>query len=73
MESVRVSEYDNKHYFEAEEYFDLFVCGSLSINFDLGDLEDSKAVLDNFDDLWNGAEVLIEHLEEVSINGGYNY
>ncbi len=68
MESISVSEYDNRHYYEAQESLPISVTGSISITFDLDTLPQGETVLSNFKVNLDEAEERLDSIDYVSVD-----
>lgn len=64
LESISVSEYDNKHYFEAEEYMPLLVIGTISVKFPsvYGGIEK-----EDVSQLLKNAEIRIDKIDNIVV------
>jgi hypothetical protein len=69
MQSTSVSEYDNDHYFSAEETMELSIEGTLSITFDLESIQDNESVLDNLETKLDEADWELESIYDVKVIG----
>lgn len=65
--SINVSEYGNRHYFEAEEEFDVLVKGSIALSLNLSKAETDAKFLEELTNLISNMEIETSEIEDVSI------
>ncbi|GKS58175.1 hypothetical protein YTPLAS18_17020 [Nitrospira sp.] len=73
QESISVSEYNNDHYFEAQERHEVSVSGVLGITFDLDSLEPGELVSDNLDVMLDEASITLNDIHEIRIKQPPDY
>jgi hypothetical protein len=64
---ISVSEYDNKHYFSAEEEYELTVYGFLSIDLSSETIEKVEEKMKNFKELLTNSSITIDSIEKIII------
>lgn len=67
MEHIGISEYGNRHYYEAQEEFQLNVIGKLALSLDLAALEHDNFFIQNLDDVLEKISVEASEIEEVTV------
>jgi len=65
--SISVSEYGNRHFFEAEEEFEVFVKGSIAISLDISKAETDDKFWEELPSLINSMEIETSEIADVSI------
>lgn len=66
-ESISVSEYDNRHYYEAGEEFNLAVRGKIAISLYLATVPPGKKVSDYIDAVTENSKIEVSEIEDVSV------
>lgn len=66
-DSIGISEYGNRHYFEAEEEFEVIVQGAIAISLDITRANSEIEFLEALPDLISTIEIDISEIEEVSV------
>ncbi len=66
-ESISVSEYDNRHYYEAEEEFNLAVRGELAITLDLASVPQGENITSHIGVVTGNSKVEVSEIEDVSV------
>ena len=66
-EGISVIEYDNRHYFEAEENLDVEVCGKIVITLDLSSVTKGKNIIEYLDDIIESTVIEISKISDVSV------
>lgn len=65
--SISVSEYDNKHYFEAEEEFNLLIDGAISLTVDLSVADEEKDFKKEISKIIRTMKVEASEIDEISV------
>lgn len=66
-ESIGISEYDNRHYFEAEEDFRLVVSGSIAISLDLTRVPHEGVLLEHLDNVLDDIQIEVSEIKNISV------
>lgn len=62
-----MSEYDNKHYFEAEEEFNLLIKGAISLTVDLSVADEEKNFKEEISKIIQTMKVEASEIDEISV------
>lgn len=65
--SISISEYDNKHYFEAEEEFKLSVKGSIAISLDLSEVAHDENLIESLPTILDSMQIEASEIDDVSV------
>lgn len=72
--TINISEYDNRHYFEAEEEFSLTVSGRIAVTFNLLQVPNGETILNYLDNLISSMSVEVSEIDEITVNNpDYEY
>ncbi len=66
-QNISVSEYDNKHYYQAEEDYNIFIDGYISINVVFSSLDDVITEIESFNKILSQSEILIDEINEIKV------
>jgi hypothetical protein len=66
-ESIGISEYDNRHYFEAEEEFRLVVSGSIAVSLDFTRVPHEGEFLEHLDNVLDEIQIEVSEIEDISV------
>ena len=72
LSHISVSEYDNRHYYEAQERLDLSIDGILSISFDLSFLEQEETIIEHIDILLDESDINVDSIDNIEVVHQYS-
>lgn len=67
MEHIGISEYGNRHYYQAQEEFQLNIVGKLALSLDLGVIDHDDLLIDNLEHVLKKISVEASEIEEVTV------
>ena len=70
--NISVSEYDNRHYFKAEEDFSLTVTGRIAVTVDFSKVPHGESLIDHLDALVEDVGVEVSEIADVIVNAEDN-
>lgn len=65
--SISISEYGNKHYFEAEEEFNLSVKGAIAISLDLSEVAHDANLIESLPTILDAMQIETSEIDDVSV------
>ena len=73
IRTINIEEYGNRHYYEAEENFELNVHGYVSINFELSSVPKTDSFFKHLKKLLDYADIEIDRIEDIEVADNYDY